>query len=139
MAWLLSGQRCLKLGPTREQRCWNHKMVNVLDRLPRKLQAAAKDMLHEIVYDPSKEAAEAGRDAFLARSTKEHPQRRPTHLTAIGSYGRILWLPATHWKHLRTTNIIESPFTSARLRTAAAKRLRNVEKGNGTTILLWSY
>lgn len=117
-----------------EQRCWNHKMVNVLDRLPRKLQAAAKEMLREIVYAPSKEAAEAGRDAFLARFTKEHPKAADTLNRDWERMVAFYDFPATHWKHLRTTNVIESPFASARLRTAAAKRFRNVEKA---TILLW--
>lgn len=85
-------------------------------------------MLREIVYAPSKEAAEAGRDAFLARFTKEHPKaadalNRDWKRRMVAFYD----FPATHWKHLRTTNIIESPFASARLRTAAAKRFRNVE------------
>ena len=117
-----------------EQRCWNHKMVNVLDRLPRKLQAACKEMLREIVYAPSREKAEAGRDAFLAKFSKEHPKATDTLNRDWERMVAFYDFPSTHWKHLRTTNIIESPFASARLRTAAAKRFRNVEKA---TVLLW--
>jgi transposase-like protein len=117
-----------------EQRCWNHKMVNVLDRLPKRLQAGARDMLREIVYAPTLHDAEEGRERFLARFTKEHPKaadalnRDWQRMVAFYSF------PKTHWRHLRTTNIIESPFASARLRTAAAKRFRKVDKA---TVMLW--
>lgn len=106
-----------------EQRWWNHKMVNVRDRLPRKLQAPGKERLCEIVYAPSREKAEAGRDAFLAKFSKEHPKATDTLNRDWERMVAHYNFPITHWKHLRTTNTIERPFASARSRTPLPKAL----------------
>ena len=117
-----------------EQRCWNHKMRNVLDRLPKREQLEAKDLLRAVVYAPSRSEAVQAREAFTKRYRSWYPK-------AVGvledDWERMLTFydfPAAHWKHLRTTNVVESPFASVRLRTSAAKRFKRVESA---TALIW--
>lgn len=117
-----------------EQRCWNHKIVNVLDKLPKKQQAEARALLCEIPYAETRQEAEAKRDAFVGRFGKAYPEAakilRADWERMVTFYG----FPKEHWKHLRTTNIVESPFASVRLRTSAAKRFKKVASA---TALIW--
>jgi len=117
-----------------EQRCWNHKIVNVLDKLPKKQQAEARALLCEIPYAETRQEAEAKRDRFLERFGKAYPDAakalRADWERMVTFYG----FPKEHWKHLRTTNIVESPFASVRLRTSAAKRFKKVASA---TALIW--
>ena len=118
-----------------EQRCWNHKVVNVLDKLPKKAQAQAKRELQDIVYAETREQAEAGRDDFLRWCRAEG--YRSAGETLVRDWDRMLTFyqfPKEHWKHLRTTNVVESPFAALRLRTDAAKRYKKVEN---TTAVIW--
>ena len=118
-----------------EQRCWNHKIVNVLDKLPKKAQPQAKRRLQDIVYAESRPEAEEKRDDFLAWCRKEG--YRATGDTLIRDWERMVTFyrfPKEHWKHLRTTNIVESPFAALRLRTDAAKRYKKVENA---TVVIW--
>jgi len=111
-----------------EQRCWNHKIVNVLDRLPRKAQPQAKQRLQAVAYAKSRREAEEKRDAFLDWCRKEG--YRTAGDTLVRDWGRMVTFyqfPKEHWKHLRTTNVVESPFAALRLRTDAAKRYKKVE------------
>ncbi len=119
----------------REQRCWNHRLVNVLDALPKTLQAEARDLLTKIPYVETRAEAERQKRAFQAWATKK----------GVAAAGRRLeedWdrlvsfyaFPKEHWKHLRTTNVVESPFAAVRLRTAAAKRFKKVENA---TAVIW--
>jgi transposase-like protein len=111
-----------------EQRCWNHKMVNVLDKLPKKLQGQAKRHLQDIVYAETCEAAEAERDDFV-RWCRAEGYRRAGE-TLVRDWDRMVTFyqfPKEHWRHLRTTNVVESPFAGLRLRTDAAKRYKKVE------------
>jgi transposase-like protein len=118
-----------------EQRCWNHRLVNVLDTLPQKLQAEARELLTKIPYAVTRVEAERQKRAFQAWATKK----------GVATAGRRLeedWerlvtfyaFPKEHWKHLRTTNVVESPFAAVRLRTAAAKRFKKVENA---TAIIW--
>ena len=117
-----------------EQRCWNHKLRNVLDTVPTKHQPEVKAALQAIASADSERAATAGRDAFARTYRRAHPkaverlERDWTRMTAYYAF------PTEHWKHLRTTNVIESPFAAVRLRTSAAQRFKQVE--NATT-LIW--
>jgi transposase-like protein len=61
-----------------QQRCWNHKLRNVLDRLPRRLRETAKRLLQELVYAETREKAETLRDDFVERFGAEHPQAAET-------------------------------------------------------------
>ena len=111
-----------------EQRCWNHKIVNVLDKLPRKAQPQAKQGLQAVAYAKSRLEAEEKRDMFLDWCQKEG--YRSAGDTLVRDWGRMVTFyrfPKEHWKHLRTTNVVESPFAALRLRTDAAKRYRKVE------------
>jgi transposase-like protein len=117
-----------------EQRCWNHKILNVLDRLPRKLRSEAKALLTRIPYAPSRAEAESLRNAFAKRYRRGYPQAVDT---LEGDWDRMVTFyayPEEHWKHLRTTNIVESPFAAVRLRTDAAKRFKKVPSA---TTLIW--
>ena len=118
-----------------EQRCWNHKIVNVMDKLPKKVQPQAKRQLQEIAYAESRQEAEEKRDVFLGWCRKEG--YRSAGETLLRDWDRMVTFyqfPKEHWKHLRTTNIVESPFAALRLRTDTAKRYLKVENA---TAVIW--
>jgi len=117
-----------------EQRCWNHKMRNVLDRLPKREQAEAKELLRAVAYAPSRAAALKAREAFKKRYGMWHPKAVATLEEDWERMVTFYDFPEEHWKHLRTTNVVESPFASVRLRTTAAKRFKKVENA---TALIW--
>jgi putative transposase len=118
-----------------EQRCWNHRLVNLLDKLPQRLQPEAKSLLTKIPYADTREDAERQKRAFQTWATKKG-------VAAVGQaldhdWARLVTFyqfPQAHWKHLRTTNPIESPFAAVRLRTTAAKRFKRVEHA---TAVIW--
>ena len=117
-----------------EQRCWNHKVLNVLDKLPKKVHLKAKRQLQGIVYSESQQEAEEKRDLFVLWCKGEGYDRASE--TLLRDWERMITFyrfPREHWKHLRTTNIVESPFAALRLRTDAAKRYRKV--GNATAVI----
>jgi putative transposase len=106
---------------TRQQRCWVHKVANVLNKLPPSLQGKAKQDLHAIYEAESRKAAEDAFDRFIAKYRAKH-DKAVTCLTKdrellLTFYG----FPAEHWKHVRTTNPIESTFATVRLRTDKTK------------------
>jgi len=118
-----------------EQRCWNHKVVNVLDKLPKKLQCQAKSQLQDIVYAETCEEAEVRRDDFVRWCRVEG--YRSAGETLLRDWDRMVTFyrfPQEHWRHLRTTNVVESPFAGLRLRTDAAKRYKKVENA---TAVIW--
>jgi transposase-like protein len=117
-----------------EQRCWNHRVVNVLDCLPRGLQPEAKELLREMVYTDTQAGCERLRDKFAQRYSKAHPKAAETLTRDWERMITFFRYPKEHWKHLRTTNIVESPFASVRLRTAAGKRYKKVPNA---TALIW--
>jgi putative transposase len=106
---------------TREQRCWFHKLGSILDKLPERMQAKAKEMLHAIIYaDTRTDATKA-----IAAFSDEHKATHPKAVTCLEDHQEALLaffdFPAEHWKHLRTTNPIESSFSTVRLRTRVTK------------------
>ena len=112
-----------------EQRCWNHKIINVLDKLPKRQHDQAKLMLRNIPYAESRSEAERIRDVFV-RWSRQH-----SYETAAESLERdwdrmvtFYAFPKEHWRHVRTTNPVESPFAALRLRTDAAKRYKRVDR-----------
>jgi putative transposase len=117
-----------------EQRCWNHKLVNVLDVLPKKKQAEARELLRQIPYAPTRQEAERLRDEFRSRYAAEHPKAVETLERDWERMVAFYDFPQEHWKHLRTTNPVESPFAAVRLRTAAGKRYKKVANA---TALIW--
>ena len=106
---------------TAEQRCWVHRLVNVLDKLPKSLQPRAKRALHEIMKAETRAAAERE----IARFTQEYGAKYPKAVASLTTdQARLLTYfdyPAEHWKHLRTTNPIESTFATVRLREGVTK------------------
>ena len=117
-----------------EQRCWNHKMRNVLDRLPQREQSEAKDLLRAVVYAPSRAEAVKGREVFARRYRPWYPKAVDVLEDDWERMVAFYDFPEDHWKHLRTTNVVESPFAALRLRTTAAKRFKRVESA---TALIW--
>jgi transposase-like protein len=117
-----------------EQRCWNHKLTNVLDRVPKKEQAAARELLVKIPTSESEAEAVRRRDAFVRRYQRTQPKAVETLLADWERMVTFYRFPKEHWKHLRTTNVVESPFASVRLRTDAAKRFKRVDNA---TAMLW--
>ena len=118
-----------------EQRCWNHRIMNVLDKLPRTRQAEARSLLTKIPYAATREEAERQKQAFQAwcakRGLAEVGRRLDRDWERMVTFYQF---PQEHWKHLRTTNPVESPFAAVRLRTAAAKRFKKVENA---TAVIW--
>ena len=110
---------------TREQRDWCHKMANVLDKLPKRLQAKAKRMLREAMYAETKALAEEALDAFVAAFSPKHEKAVECLQKDRERLLTFFDFPAEHWKHLRTSNPIESSFATLRLR-------QRVTKGAGT-------
>jgi len=112
---------------TREQRDWVHRMANVLDKLPKRLQGPAKAALREIMNAPTRADAETDIDRFEDDYGAKYPK-------AVASLRRdqdrlltFFDFPAEHWKHIRTSNPIESTFATVRLR-------QRVTKGPGSRI-----
>jgi putative transposase len=116
------------------QRCWNHKMVNVLDRLPKNRQPEAKVILQEIYGASSVKDADRVRERFATRFGQDYSKAVEILVTDWERLITFFSFPKDHWHHLRTTNVVESPFASARLRTGAAKRFKKVESA---TALIW--
>jgi putative transposase len=118
-----------------EQRCWNHRIMNVLDKLPRTQQAEARGLLTKIPYAATREEAERQKQVFQAwcakRGLAEVGRRLDRDWERMVTFYQF---PQEHWKHLRTTNPVESPFAAVRLRTAAAKRFKKVENA---TAVIW--
>ena len=106
---------------TRVQRCWLHKTVNVLNKLPKSVQAKAKSMLHDIWMASTRADANEAFDLFVETFSGKYPgavtclEKDRAALLAFYDF------PAEHWLHLRTTNPIESTFATVRLRTHKTK------------------
>lgn len=119
---------------TNQQRCWNHKITNVLNALPRRLQEEASLLLCEIPYAETREECESKRDEFIRRFGKDYSKAAETLLRDWDRMVSFYSFPKEHWIHIRTTNVIESPFSSIRLRTNAAKRFKKIESA---TAMIW--
>lgn len=117
-----------------EQRCWNHKITNVLDDLPKKEQPKASEILKEIPYAPTRKLCEEKRDEFVNRYRKTDPKAVATLMRDWERMVSFYSFPEAHWRHLRTSNIVESPFSAIRLRTDASRRYKRVE---GAKAIIW--
>lgn len=106
---------------TRHQRCWCHKMSNVLDKLPKSLQARAKKELQDIWMAPTKEEAYKAFDHFINTYKAKYPKATECLFKDKEELMTFYDFPAEHWKHLRTTNPIESTFSTVRHRTKRAR------------------
>jgi putative transposase len=108
-------------GTTREQRCWVHKTANVLDKLPKSMQPKAKALLHAIYQAPSRAEADKAFDLFLRTYEAKYPKATECLAKDRNELLTFYDFPAEHWRHLRTTNPIESVFATVRLRTEKTK------------------
>lgn len=106
---------------TRHQRCWVHKTSNVLDKLPRGAQPKAKAALHGIYEAETKAEAEKAFDQFVATYEAKYPKAAECLAKDRATLLAFYDFPAEHWRHIRTTNPIESTFATVRLRTAKTK------------------
>jgi putative transposase len=108
-------------GSTREQRCWVHKTANVLNKLPKHLQAKAKSDLHQIWMAETREEAHHAFAAFVRVYEPKYPKAAQCVAKDKDSLLSFYDFPAEHWHHIRTSNPIESTFASVRLRTAKTR------------------
>jgi putative transposase len=106
---------------TRAQRCWVHKTANVLNKLPNSLQAKAKRALHEIWMAETRSDAEVAFDAFIETYGVKYDKAADCLIKDRQALLAFYDFPAEHWKHLRTSNPIESTFATVRHRTVRAK------------------
>ena len=109
----------------RELRCWNHRIMNIVDRVKKVDQAAAVVLLRKIAYAKDREEAEKQKKAFqgwcIANDYKKAAELIVEDWELMVAFFNF---PKDHWQHLRTTNPVESPFAALRLRTDAAKRFK---------------
>ena len=106
---------------TRWQRCWVHKTANVLNKLPKSIQAKAKDKLHQIWMAPDKAEAQKHFDDFISIYEDKYPKAAKCLQKDREVLLTFYDFPAEHWRHIRTTNPIESTFATVRLRTAKVR------------------
>ena len=111
---------------TREQRCWVHKTANVLNKLPKSQQPKAQRALQEIWMAETRKDAETAFDAFITAYQLKYEKAATCLAKDREALLAFYDFPAEHWKHLRTSNPIESTFATVRHRTIRAKgRLSN--------------
>ena len=106
---------------TRWQRCWVHKTANVLNKLPKSIQAKAKSKLHQIWMAPDKDEAQKHFDDFIKIYGAKYPKAAECLKKDREALLTFYDFPAEHWRHIRTTNPIESTFATVRLRTAKVR------------------
>jgi transposase-like protein len=106
---------------TREQRCWDHKTANILDKMAKSVQPDAKALIHEMYLAPTKELALKAFEEF----SKRYKAKYPKAVECLSKDKSVLFafydFPAEHWLHIRTTNPIESTFSTVRHRTRQTK------------------
>jgi putative transposase len=106
---------------TRAQRCWVHKTANVLNKLPNSLHTKAKRALHNIWMAETRKDAEAALDVFIETYSRKYEKAAECVAKDRDALLAFYDFPAEHWKHLRTTNPIESAFATVRHRTIRSK------------------
>jgi transposase-like protein len=113
---------------TKRQRCWNHRLLNLVDKLPKRLQPEVSARLYELYQSPTQTLCERQRDELVAWLRQE--RQEPAVQTLRRDWDDFVTFydfPQEHWIHLRTTNPLESVFAGVRLRTDVAKRARKRE------------
>jgi transposase-like protein len=116
-----------------EQLCWNHKMLNVMDAVSNKEQAQAKQHLTAMMYGASRQEALKERKKF-EQAFRHNPKAVKTVVENWERLTTYYDFPCEHWKHLRTSNVVESPFSRVRLRTTASRRFKSQINA---TCLIW--
>lgn len=110
-----------EFGATQQQRCWVHKTMNVLNKLPKSVQPKAKADLKEIWMAKDRADAEKAFDRFLAKYQAKYDKAADCLARDRQALLAFFGFPAEHWKHIRTSNPIESTFATVRHRTTRAK------------------
>ncbi len=113
---------------TREQRDWFHKLGNILDKLPKRLHAKAKRILRDASNADTKEQAEEALDTFTATFSPKHGKAVECLDKDRDALLTFFDYPAEHWLHLRTSNPVESTFSTVRLRQRVTKGAGNRTK-----------
>lgn len=116
-----------------QQLCWNHKMLNVMDAVSQKEQTEVKKHLNTMMYADSRAQALAERKKF-EHAFRHNPKAIKTVVDNWERLTRYYDFPREHWKHLRTSNVVESPFSRVRLRTTASRRFKSQINA---TCLIW--
>jgi transposase-like protein len=119
----------------KQQRCWLHKMRNVLDKVPERIEAEVQDGLRAIMNAENRAVAESLIETLAISLERDYSKAanclRDDSERMLAYYA----FPEEHWRHLRTTNIIESNFDPVRSRTDVCKRLRS---GTSATYLVYA-
>jgi len=118
----------------KEQRCWNHKITNVLDALSKRVRAQAGEHLTKMPYAETQAECQQLRDDFIVRYGKDFPKAAEILTRDWDRMVSFYSFPKEHWVHIRTTNVVESPFSSVRLRTDAARRFKKIANA---TAMIW--
>jgi len=113
---------------TRKQRCWVHKTTNILNALPKAMQAKVKADIHDIWMAESRKQAEAALALFKEKYQAKYPKAVETLIKDTDQLLSFYDFPAEHWTHIRTTNPIESTFATVRHRTKRAKGCLSFKK-----------
>jgi len=112
---------CKGFEKTEEQRCWVHKIANVLDKMPKRVQPDAKNLLHEMMKAPTEADALTARISFEKLFGDKYPKATACLVKSWSELTTFFHYPAAHWMSLRTTNPIESSFATVKLRTKVTK------------------
>lgn len=118
---------CKGFEKTEEQRCWVHKIANVLDKMPKRVQPDAKSLLHEMMKAPTCADALLARNKFENLFNAKYPKATECLVKSWPELTTFFNYPAVHWMSLRTTNPIESSFATVKLRTKVTKGAGNKE------------
>lgn len=108
-------------GATRQQRCWVHKTANVLDKMPKSVQAQAKRKLHEMYLAETKEAALKAFETFRELYADKYPKATQCLVKDKAVLFTFYDFPQEHWQYIRSTNPIESTFSTVRHRSRQTK------------------
>ena len=118
------------------QRCWVHKTANVLEKLPKSMQAKVKSALHDIYLAESRDVAEKTFDHTVERFEAKYPKAMNCLKKDREALLAFYDFPAEHWHHIRTTNPIESAFSTVRLRS---KKSKNCGSRDTTLCMVLNY
>ncbi len=108
-------------GATRDERCWVHKTANVLNYLPKSLQARAKAGLHDIWMEDTKANAETAFNGFVTSYEAKYPKATECLAKDRAALLAFYEFSAEHWIHIRSSNVIESSFATMRHPTDRTK------------------
>lgn len=106
---------------TRHHRCWQHKLVNILNKAPKSVQPNMKADLREVRDAPDRATAETAIAVFVEKYAAKCPKAAECLTKDRDALLTFLDFPAEHWNHLRTSNPIVSVFATVRHRTVRTK------------------